>query len=129
MNEHAREVSAAHELAIDVDAGEAGFVVAVSGEIDIANIDLFRSALQYASGEADVVIADLSDATYIDSSTIELMMVTSRELRSKRGEFRVVAALESRARRVLAISGVERELLIYETRAGAMEAGDPTVRT
>jgi len=120
----AREPAGSDVVMQTFDVGNAEHRVAVvaTGEIDVSNIDRLRTALHQASWEGDVVIADLSQASYIDSSTVELMVVTSRELRSKRGELLIVAPPECRARRVFAISGVEHELALFHTRIEAAES-------
>ncbi len=124
MNEalYGETLSGSNALTVSLESAPAAVIVAAAGEIDVANAPVLRTALHNAACDSDIIVADLSDATYIDSSTVELVVVTARELRVRRGELRVVAPLDSRVRRVLAISGVERELALYESRDEAAKA-------
>jgi|SRR3954453_23313830 anti-anti-sigma factor len=90
-------------------------VVAPTGELDIHNIDDLRLEIIGAAYDSDVVIADLSGVSYIDSSTVAVLLGTTNDMRSKRGELRVVAPAGGRARRILEVSGVDSTLSLYET--------------
>ena len=52
-------------------------------------------------------LLDLTDASYIDSSTIGLAVTLTQELAVKRSQLRIVAPAHSRVRRVFALSGVD----------------------
>ncbi len=121
MNQHGRGqmFPATNSPTIDVQVAQSSIVVAATGEIDVGNVDVLRREFHRAASGSDIVIADLTAVQYIDSSTIELLVVTSQELRSKRGELRIVAPSNGRVRRVLAISGVEQELSLHETKEAA----------
>src|SRR4051794_33996873 len=102
-------------------------VVAPTGELDISNIDDLRADLFAAAYDSDVVITDLTDVAYIDSSTVTVLLDVTNAMRSKRGELRVVAPAGGRPRRVLEVSGVDSTLSLYGTlddaRCGTTSAG------
>jgi anti-anti-sigma factor len=89
-------------------------VVAPTGELDISNVDELRTEILRAAHDSDVVVADLSAVAYIDSSTINVLLIVTDDMRSRRGDLRVVAPTGGRARRILDISGVNSALSVYE---------------
>jgi anti-anti-sigma factor len=90
-------------------------IVIVEGEVDAANVDDVRRAIVHAASKCDVVVVDLTLATYMDSSMIGLLLTAAKDLRAQRGELRVVAPSSGRCRRVLVLSGVEDLISLYET--------------
>jgi anti-sigma B factor antagonist len=97
-----------------------GAVVTVEGEVDAANVDDVRRAIVRGAAGADLVVVDLTEATYMDSSMIGLLLTVAKELREQRGDLRVVAPETGRCRRVLVLSGVEDLFSLHETVGGAL---------
>ena len=88
---------------------EAGDVVVVhvEGEIESSNSDELRTALSgrlknYSSG----LVVDLSSATYLDSSGIELIFDLARRMRTHRQSLRLVVPTEAPMRRVLELCDI-----------------------
>jgi anti-sigma B factor antagonist len=109
----------------NVEFEDDGAIVVVEGEVDAANVDDVRRAIMRAAGGADLVVVDLTAATYMDSSMIGLLLTVAKELRAQRGALRVVAPETGRCRRVLVLSGVEDLFSLHESVADAF-AGAPT---
>jgi anti-anti-sigma factor len=66
-------------------------IVHASGEIDLANIHEFRSAVEVAAGESPHgFVIDLSDATYIDSAGIQTILTAYRRVHTANGRLAVV---------------------------------------
>lgn len=89
-------------------------VVDVGGEFDVGNASALREALVHAARDHERIVLDLSNTTYLDSSTIALILSCSREAQMKRADLRIVAPVDSRARRVFAISGIESSLSLFD---------------
>lgn len=113
---------AAPAARIDESTVGGAAVVAVDGELDVGNIDVLRRPLVVAAQASDTVVMDLSAVTYLDSSSISLLVAESAGLRARRAELRIVAPAGGRARRVFALSGVERGLALFETVDAALAA-------
>jgi anti-anti-sigma factor len=89
------------------DAGEV-LVVHVEGEIESSNSDELRGALagrltNYTAG----LVLDLTRATYLDSSGIELLFDLARRLRTHRQAMRLVVPPEAPMRRVLELCDID----------------------
>ena len=99
-----------------------GGVIAVAGEIDVSNIDTLSDAIFDVAATEDLIVVDLTDVTYADSSTVGHMMTMTRDLTTRRYSLRIVAPTGGRPRRVFALTGVEISLSLHETLEGALEA-------
>jgi anti-anti-sigma factor len=97
-------------------------VVAVAGELDISNIGELEDATYGLPNEALGIVLDLSSATYIDSATLGLLFKLHRSLERRGQALRVVCKPGSSARRVLELTGFEREAPPEEDRDGAIAA-------
>ena len=104
----------------EVELVGGGAVVTVEGEVDAANVDDVRRAIVQGAAGADLVVVDLTTATYMDSSMIGLLLTVAQELRAQRGDLRVVAPATGRCRRGLVLSGVEDLFSLHETVDGAL---------
>src|SRR5215207_5974141 len=77
-------------------------VVAPSGELDMACIDAFRSTLAALNGR---VIVDLSAVTFLDSSSIAVLVQQRKRLRSDGGTL-VIRRPHELPRQVLKLTGL-----------------------
>ena len=86
---------------------DAGFItgrITLNGEYDLARRDEIAEAFTAAEG-ASIVIVDLSNVTYMDSSVLRELAL----LRLKRGDRRIaVVGANDNLRRILKISGIDR---------------------
>jgi anti-anti-sigma factor len=98
-------------------------VIAPEGDLDIATVGEFRAALQDAAEEgAGVVVVDLSQVSFIDSSGLGAIVELHSRLRRSRRRLAVVAPDGSAAAVLLGLAGLRDRLSISETRASALEA-------
>lgn len=59
--------------------------VTPSGELDISTVATLDRALRQAQREADLVVLDLTDVAFMDSSGARLLAAASRRMRWRRG--------------------------------------------
>ena len=87
-----------------------GCKLAVSGEIDVSNASQLREELDQALDQGEGTIAvDLSEAPYIDSTGIGVLVGAARRAREAGRGFAVLRPQEGVAR-VLALLGMADEL-------------------
>jgi anti-anti-sigma factor len=101
-------------------SGESVAVLVFEGDLDLATVAEF----QQAAGEADgrLVVLDLSDVRFIDSSGIHAVVRARLERAATDGELEIVVARGSAVERVLSMSGLGEELPPHFDRAGALGA-------
>jgi anti-anti-sigma factor len=98
-------------------------VLAVSGEIDIANIDEFKSfAANAARDDSDRLILSLEKVTYLDSHTLEALVDLGKRLRTNRRRLLVVAPKISPAGRILRTTGLDLAIALFETIDDALQS-------
>lgn len=97
-------------------------VVAVTGEIDIFTAPEFKTVIGDAiDAGRDMVIVDLSGATFIDSSSLGVLIAAHRRL-SQRGGRLVVASDVPAVRKTFEITGLDSVLEVVDDRDTAFAA-------
>ncbi len=114
---------AEHEFGLDfVRPLPSTVVLVVRGDVDLHVADEFEQALRSAAAETPVtVIVDLSEATFLDSMALGVLLGATKRLRPSGGRLRVVAP-GSEVRRILEITHLDRVFQVDESRAEALEA-------
>ncbi len=104
-----------------VDRRDGALVVSLAGELDLYNAEEVRSALREAlAGEPAVLVVDLEQVTFVDSTTLGVL-IEALSMMADRSGFRLAApGLETR--RALEVSGLDRHFLVHDTVAEALEA-------
>jgi anti-sigma B factor antagonist len=82
-------------------------VVGARGELDLHTAPELERALAAVADGAARLIVDLSAATFIDSTTLHVLLVQARRTEAAGGELVVVAA-DPNVRRVFEITGFDR---------------------
>ncbi len=102
------------------EAGPYAHVVTASGELDLEAAPAIRETVVQLGdlGRNDLVI-DMSDATFIDSTVIGMLVGRLKALREVNGSICLVCA-EPNVLRTLEIAGVARVFPIYPTLAQAL---------
>lgn len=86
-------------------------VLAIVGEIDLANVDEVRDEILAASGDdPGAVIVDLSPTRYLDSSGIRMLFEIDEQLSVRRIPLRLVVPEDGFVHRVLDLTGVLRHI-------------------
>ena len=91
-------------LRVTVEPLEDGRLIRAVGEIDLSTAAALRRELEAASVEADTVLLDLSDVTFIDSSGLHLLLEASKRSAVTDWSLFVVRPSEA-VRRLLELSG------------------------
>jgi anti-sigma B factor antagonist len=105
---------------LDVEQ-DAGCVVTVSGDADLyaaANVE--RELLRLVDEGRRSIVVDLTDATFIDSTMLRVLLNVSKRLRPGGGELLVVCS-EHNIRKIFEITLLDRVFTIFDTREGALE--------
>jgi anti-sigma B factor antagonist len=103
------------------DLGDGIFSVSVAGEVDLATAPELKEALgDVVSSGASGVLVDLSNATFIDSTTLGVLMGAVRRLRPTGGEL-VIACDDANIRKIFEITLLDRVFKIYDTPGTAVE--------
>jgi anti-sigma B factor antagonist len=115
-------------FAVDVIEEDDGVVVvALGGEIDVVAVDELRQAVRKAASRSRRLVIDMTEMTFIDSSGLGVIARAHREFGQLR-EAIVLRSPNAAARRVLAISGIDRLVTIDDATidgAGKLRGWDP----
>jgi anti-anti-sigma factor len=96
-----------------------GRVVHVRGELDLSSAADLEAALAPRERGDDLVV-DLTDCTFLDSSSIRTLLAGANEVESTGGRVAVVAQAEG-VRRTLEIAGVNERLAIHASLDAALD--------
>jgi anti-sigma B factor antagonist len=95
-------------------------VVAVRGEIDIFTAPEFKSLIAGAiDAGRDTIIVDLAGATFIDSSSLGVLISAHRRLGLRDGRL-IIACDVPEVRKTFTITGLDAVLRIVDTRDDAL---------
>jgi anti-sigma B factor antagonist len=110
---------------LDVDQNS-GCVVTVSGDADLyaaANVE--RELVRLVDEGKQSIVVDLTDATFIDSTMLRVLLNVSKRLRPGGGQLLVVCR-EHNIRKIFEITLLDRVFTIFDSREAALahlEAG------
>jgi anti-sigma B factor antagonist len=113
---------------LDLEQADEGVeVVVVRGEHDLATAGELRSRIEAAVGRATGVVVDLTQATFIDSAVLQVLL-TGRD-RAGESQIGYVIALGDgtgyAVKRLLELTGLDQRLALAEGRAAAVTAAAP----
>ena len=81
------------EFEISTGTAEGGAsVIAVTGELDLSNVDRLAEPVQDAVSEGQPLVLDLSPCTFIDSSGLRFVLQLHKELAENEKEMAIVVA-------------------------------------
>jgi anti-sigma B factor antagonist len=102
--------------------GEGLGIVELSGEVDLYTAPRFKDDLVGIINEgARNVIVDLAKVSFIDSTALGVIISGVKRLHEVDGRLFIVAATRPVAK-ILAITGLDKVLSIYQTRDDALAA-------
>ena len=97
-------------------------IVEIVGEADRATSQRLRDALAALGERADArVLVDLTSATFVDSSTLGVLAVSSKRFGPERGRFAIVCP-PGEVRMMFELTALDRVMPLYPTRAEALAA-------
>ena len=103
------------------DLGNGVFSVSVAGELDLATApDLKEALTEVVRNGATGVVVDLSKTSFIDSTTLGVLMGAVKRLRPNGGEL-VISCHDSNIRKIFEITLLDRVFTIFETPGAAVE--------
>ena len=101
---------------------DAQYVIALSGEVDLYTAPEFKQQLLEVIDESGRdVIVDLSSSTFIDSTTLGVLVGGVKRLRTNEGQLSLVCN-DRNITKIFEITGLDRVFTIYETREAAVDA-------
>ncbi|HXV56375.1 MAG TPA: STAS domain-containing protein [Gaiellaceae bacterium] len=103
-------------------AGEGVQVIALTGEIDLYTAPEFKQQLLEVIGQgAKHVVVDLTDTTFIDSTTLGVLVGGVKRLRPEGGQLSIVCS-DRNITKIFEITGLNRVFPIHETVDDALAA-------
>jgi anti-sigma B factor antagonist len=99
---------------------EGVFVIALSGEVDLYTAPEFKQQLIDAVADgAKHVVVDLTDTTFIDSTTLGVLVGGVRRLREKDGDLSLVCS-DRNINKIFEITGLDQIFPIAASREEAL---------
>ena len=104
------------------ELGDDAYVISLTGEVDLYTAPEFKQQLLEVIGKGgkDVVV-DFSDTTFIDSTTLGVLVGGVKRLRTNEGQLSLVCS-DRNITKIFEITGLDRVFTIYETREAAVDA-------
>ena len=121
----------ARDVGIVYDAGTAEiqlhehdqvYCVVVRGELDVSNVGQLRTSAMRIPNTALGLVVELTDSSFIDSSTVGLLFELKHSLARRSQALRVVCRAGSPPARVLAMTAFDENLLAETSEQDAIEA-------
>jgi len=95
-------------------------IVAVTGEVTFSNVADLKGRLDAAlDGDAQHLVVDLTDVTFIDSSGLSALLTASAEARRRGGRVALVLA-QGEPPSIFRFRGVDRLHALYPSREAAL---------
>jgi anti-sigma B factor antagonist len=96
------------------------YVISLAGEVDLYTAPEFKQELLNVIGEgAREVVVDFSDTTFIDSTTLGVLVGAVKRLRGNDGRLSLVCS-DRNITKIFEITGLDRVFTIYPTRDEAL---------
>ena len=107
--------------------GDSSYVISLAGEVDLYTAPEFKQQLLDAIAQgAKHVVVDFSDTTFIDSTTLGVLVGGVKRLRGNDGQLSLVCN-DRNITKIFEITGLDRVFTIYPTRDEAVEQiGSPS---
>lgn len=104
-------VTASHDLELRIDRADRHTTLAVTGELDYGTVARLRAALlELVHEDADEVVVDLGEVTFIDSTGLSVL-VQAKQRFDKVGRRMSVSQPQPRVVRVLQLAGLSDYLV------------------
>jgi anti-sigma B factor antagonist len=100
--------------------GDDAYVISLTGEVDLYTAPEFKQQLLEVIGQGGKqVIVDFSDTTFIDSTTLGVLVGGVKRLRTNEGQLSLVCS-DRNITKIFEITGLDRVFTIYPTRNEAV---------
>ncbi len=108
--------------------GDDAYLISLTGEVDLYTAPEFKKELLDAISEgARQVIVDFSETTFIDSTTLGVLVGGVKRLRMNDGQLSLVCS-DRNITKIFEITGLDRVFTIYPNRVEAVEQLDVSSR-
>ena len=98
------------------------YVIALSGEVDLYTAPEFKQQLlDVIAKGAKTVVVDFSNTTFIDSTTLGVLVGGVKRLRANDGQLSLVCS-DRNITKIFEITGLDKVFTIYPTREEAVSA-------
>jgi len=100
--------------------GDGAYVISLAGEVDLYTAPEFKQQLLdvIAKGAKEVIV-DFSKTTFIDSTTLGVLVGGVKRLRTNDGQLSLVCS-DRNITKIFEITGLDRVFTIYPTREEAV---------
>ena len=100
--------------------GDDAYVISLGGEVDLYTAPEFKQQLLEVIGQGGKqVIVDFSGTTFIDSTTLGVLVGGVKRLRTNEGQLSLVCS-DRNITKIFEITGLDRVFTIYPTREEAV---------
>ena len=100
--------------------GEESYVISLAGEVDLYTAPEFKQQLLEVIGQGGKnVVIDFSNTTFIDSTTLGVLVGGVKRLRTNGGQLSLVCS-DRNITKIFEITGLDRVFTIYPTRDEAL---------
>jgi anti-sigma B factor antagonist len=104
------------------------YVIALAGEVDLYTAPEFKQQLLDVIGQgAKDVVVDFSDTTFIDSTTLGVLVGGVKRLRTNDGQLSLVCS-DRNITKIFEITGLDRVFTIYGSRDEAVSRIGPATQ-
>ena len=100
--------------------GDDTYVISLAGEVDLYTAPEFKQQLlEVIAQGAKQVVVDFTDTTFIDSTTLGVLVGGVKRLRSNDGQLALVCS-DRNITKIFEITGLDRVFTIFPTREDAV---------
>ena len=104
------------------ELGDGGYVISLAGEVDLYTAPEFKQQLLEVIGQgARNVVVDFTDTTFIDSTTLGVLVGGVKRLRTNDGQLSLVCS-DRNITKIFEITGLNKVFPIYPSRNEAVES-------
>jgi anti-sigma B factor antagonist len=108
-------------MEINADSLGGGCLLVVSGEVDLANVNIFIERLFELSVDGDQkIVLDLADVEFVDSTVLNALFAAAPRIRAHGGDMAIVVTNPS-VLRVFEIAGLDVLYRVVRTRKLAIQ--------
>ncbi|HET9323974.1 MAG TPA: STAS domain-containing protein [Gaiellaceae bacterium] len=102
--------------------GDSAYLISLSGEVDLYTAPEFKQQLLEVIGKGAMeVVVDFSHTTFIDSTTLGVLVGGVKRLRTNDGQLSLVSS-DRNITKIFEITGLDRVFTIYGSRDEAIAA-------
>ena len=107
------------DIRVERPTSEAAVVV-FTGEHDLASVDKIQDLLDSVVAQNEVVVADFSEAEFVDSSVLRTLLRAHMAAQNRGSSFRLQLGTAAVVERAFQLTGILGHLSCWESRADAL---------